>query len=432
MRQLVRTALLLAALISGGCATQPRTPVTPPAPKQVPAPKAVPAPQPKPAPAVVCPPPAPEIPPPPPPVTPNLSPTDWSSLPGWHDDKLLEAWPAWLESCAKLKTRPEWQDVCAAAEALKPADAATVRTFFETRFAPYQSRQPDGSKDGLITGYYEPLLHGSLTPSPKYSIPLYAPPADLLTIDLGSVYPELKHMRLRGRLQGNKVVPYLARADIDDGSNPLKGNELVWVDDPVEAFFLQIQGSGRVQLPDGSMMRVGYADQNGYPYRSIGRVLAERGELPLAQTSMQNIKAWGRRNPDKLPELLAQNPSYVFFRALPDNGNGPMGALGVPITGGRSIAVDARAIPLGAPVWLATTVPSSDQPLDRLVLAQDTGGAIRGNVRADFFWGFGNEAGKKAGMMKQTGKMWVLLPKDMPVPAELPGPSAAKAKMVNK
>ncbi|BBP03120.1 membrane protein [Sulfuriferula plumbiphila] len=363
---------------------------------------------------------------------PNLSPADWSSLPGWQDDNLLWAWPAWLQSCTVLKTRPEWQAVCAASEALKPVDAETVRAFFESRFALYQSRQPDGSEDGLITGYYEPLLHGSLTPSAKYSVPLYSPPADLLTIDLGSVYPELKNMRLRGRVQGNKVVPYLARADIDNGTHPLKGSELVWVDNPVEAFFLQIQGSGRIQLPDGSMMRVVYADQNGYPYRAIGRVLAERGELPLAQTSMQNIKAWGERNPDKLPELLAQNPSYVFFRELPNNGNGPMGALGVPITGGRSIAVDARAIPLGAPVWLATTLPASDQPLDRLVLAQDTGGAIRGNVRADFFWGFGNEAGKKAGMMKQTGRMWVLLPKDMPVPAELPGPSAAKAKMVSK
>lgn len=426
MRQLARTALILVALISGGCATQPKAPVT------LPVPKPVPAPQPKPAPSVVCPPPAPEVPPPTPPVTPNLSPADWSSLPGWQDDNLLWAWPAWLQSCTALKIRPEWQAVCAASEALKPTDAATVRAFFESQFALYQSRQADGSEDGLITGYYEPLLHGSLTRSAKYSVPLYSPPADLLTIDLSSVYPELKHMRLRGRLQGNKVVPYLARTDIDNGSHPLKGSELVWVDNPVEAFFLQIQGSGRVQLPDGSMMRVGYADQNGYPYRSIGRVLAERGELPLAQTSMQNIKAWGKSNPDKLPELLAQNPSYVFFRELPNNGNGPVGALGVPITGGRSIAVDARAIPLGAPVWLATTLPASDQPLDRLVLAQDTGGAIRGNVRADFFWGFGNEAGKKAGMMKQTGKMWVLLPKDMPVPTELPGPLAAKAKVVNK
>jgi Membrane-bound lytic murein transglycosylase len=171
-----------------------------------------------------------------------------------------------------------------------------------------------------------------------------------------------------------------------------------------------------VQLPDGSMMRVGYADQNGYPYRSIGRVLAERGELALNQTSMQNIKAWGSQHPDKLPELLEQNPSFVFFKELPNSDGGPLGALGVPITAGRSIAVDARAIPLGAPVWLATTEPSSNAPMNRLVLAQDTGGAIRGNVRADFFWGFGDAAGKQAGMMKQNGQMWVLLPKTMAVP----------------
>ena len=402
----VLSVLLLAML--GACVTQPTPPVIPGA---------------KPVPPIAVTPPIASI---------ALTISTWEALPGWQDDNLLDAWPAWLESCAKLKSKPEWQAVCAASEALKPTDAATVRTFFESQFALYQSRQADGSENGLITGYYEPLLHGSLTPSAKYSIPLYGPPADLLTVDLSSVYPQLKHMRLRGRLQGNKVVPYLDRADIDDGSNPLKGNELVWVDNPVEAFFLQIQGSGRIQLPDGRMIRVGYADQNGYPYRSIGRVLAERGELPLAQTSMQNIKQWGKNHSDKLPELLAQNPSYVFFRELPNNGSGPLGALGVPITGGRSIAVDARAIPLGAPVWLDTTVPSSDQPLDRLVMAQDTGGAIRGNVRADFFWGFGNEAGAIAGRMKQTGRMWVLLPKDMPVPSELPAPLAAKAKVVKK
>ena len=433
MRQLVRTALILTALLSGGCATQPKAPVVPPpVPKPAPKPKPPSPPAPKPAPAVVCPPPTPETPPPTPAVTPNLSPADWSSLPGWQNDDLLQAWPAWLESCAALKNKPEWQAVCATSDALKPADSATVRTFFENNFALYQSRQADGSEDGLVTGYYEPLLHGSLAPSAKYPIPLYRPPANLLTIDLSSVYPQLKNMRLRGRLQGNKVVPYLDRADIDDGSNPLKGDELVWVDNPVEAFFLQIQGSGRIELPDGSMMRVGYADQNGYPYRSIGRVLAQRGELPLAQTSMQNIKKWGQRHPDKLPELLAQNPSYVFFRELPSDSSGPLGALGVPITGERSIAVDARAIPLGAPVWLDTTIPSSDEPLDRLVMAQDTGGAIRGNVRADFFWGFGNEAGNIAGRMKQTGRMWVLLPKDMTVSGELPGPSASKAKVVKK
>ena len=366
---------------------------------------------------VLCP--VPQITPPPPvaTVTPNLRAADWSALPGWNSDQLLTAWHSWLLSCTALQGKPDWQAVCAAAANLQPTSNAEVRTFFQTWFNVYQSLQPDGSTQGLVTGYYEPLLQGSLTPSAAYPIPLYAAPNDLLTVDLSSVYPELKYMRLRGRLSGHKVVPYYSRAEIDGAQHPLAGNELVWVDDPVEAFFLQIQGSGRVQLPDGSMMQVGYADQNGYPYRAIGRVLVERGELSLAQASMQNIKAWGRNNPAKLPELLAQNPSFVFFKQLP-NGIGPLGALGVPIIGGRSIAVDARAIPLGAPVWLATTEPLSDVAMNRLVLAQDTGGAIHGNVRADFFFGFGDAAGKQAGKMKQQGQMWVLLPKTMPVVIE--------------
>ena len=416
MRHFVRTAFVLTALLLGGCATQPQPlpPVTP-----------------KPLPPVVTPTP-PVTPPPIPTVSPNLSAADWRTLPGWQDDNLLAAWPAWLQSCSTLKNRPEWREACAAAINLNPTDATAVRMYFQDNFSLYQSLQADGAVNGLVTGYYEPLLHGSRTPSTKYNVPLYGVPPDLLTIDLASVYPELKNMRLRGRLQGTKVVPYLSRNEIDTGNEPLKGNELVWVDNPVEAFFLQIQGSGRVRLPDGSLMRVGYADQNGYPYRSIGRVLADRGELPLAQTSMQNIKAWGQKNPAKLPELLSQNPSFVFFRELPASDNGPLGALGVPLTGERSIAVDARAIPLGAPVWLATTVPFSNQPLNRLVMAQDTGGAIRGNVRADYFWGFGDAAGKKAGSMKQQGQMWVMLPIGMAVPTVLATPMASSAKIVKK
>lgn len=413
MRQLIRTALLLTAIFTGGCATQPK-----PAPVK-PKPAAAVS-QTKPcapcAPCASC----PTIPPeaPAPVVAPNLSAAEWADLPGWQEDDLLAAWPAWLQSCSALKSRSEWQPACTAAENLNPADTETVRAYFESGFSLYQSLQADGGEEGLVTGYYEPLLRGSRMRTAQYAVPLYRTPSNMLTVELSSVYPQLKNMRLRGRIQGNKVVPYLSRAEIDGSTQPLRGNELVWVDNPVEAFFLQIQGSGRVMLNGGGMMRVGYADQNGHPYRSIGRVLAERGEMRLEQTSMQNIKAWARKNPDKLPELLAQNPSYVFFRTLPGNSSGPLGALGVPITGERSIAVDRRAIPLGAPVWLATTIPFSDQPLTRLVMAQDTGGAIRGNVRADYFWGFGDEAGKKAGSMKQQGRMWVLLPKGMPVPGE--------------
>jgi len=274
----------------------------------------------------------------------------------------------------------------------------------------------DGGSDGLITGYYEPLLTGSRVPSKRYRHPLFGAPEDLLTVDLGALYPELKNMRLRGRLQGNRVVPYYSRAEIDSGVTALKGGELLWVDDAVELFFLQIQGSGRVRLENGEMVRIGYADQNGYPYKSIGKALVERGDLPLEKASMQGIKDWGKQNPGKLHDLLNLNASYVFFREMPNSGGGPLGAQGVPLSAGRSIAVDPRNIPLGAPVFLATTWPGSDKPLQRLMVAQDTGGAIRGAVRADFFWGFGKEAGKEAGSMKQSGKMWVLLPKGLPPP----------------
>ena len=181
----------------------------------------------------------------------------------------------------------------------------------------------------------------------------------------------------------------------------------------MELFFLQVQGSGRIKLPDGSLARVNYADQNGHPYQSIGRLLVERGELKLEEASMQGIQAWARANPAKLSGLLNSNPSYVFFREVANSHDGPIGALGIPLSPERSLAVDPRSVPLGAPVFLATTRPNSSQPLNRLMLAQDTGGAIKGAVRADLFWGFGRDAGEQAGRMKQSGRMWVLLPSEL-------------------
>jgi len=301
------------------------------------------------------------------------------------------------------------------AERLGTPDLARARAFFERHFQPWQLIQAEGGVDGLVTGYYEPLLRGSRTPSPVYRFPLYGPPDDLIVVDLASLYPELKSLRLRGRLQGNRVVPYHTRGDIEAGRAPLSGKEVAWVDDPVELFFLQVQGSGRLLLENGETLRVGYAEQNGHPYRSIGRWLVDNGEMNLDRASMQGIKEWVRRNPERLSELLNVNPSYVFFRVLPGQTGGPIGSLGVPLTSERSVAVDPRAMPLGAPVWLATTRPNSVEPLNRLMLAQDTGSAIRGNVRADFFWGFGDEAGRLAGAMKQRGRMWVLLPRDYPL-----------------
>lgn len=264
----------------------------------------------------------------------------------------------------------------------------------------------------MVTGYYEPLIQGSRSRDANNTTPVLGVPDDMLTIDLGEVFPDLKYRRLRGRLEGNRVVPYWDRAEIMAKESKWQGKTLLWVQDPVEFFFLQVQGSGRVQLPDGKRVRIGYADQNGHPYRSIGKVLVERGAMKLEEASMQGIQAWARANPELLPELLNTNPSYVFFRELPNTEAGPIGALGVPLTAERSIAVDPRHIPLGAPVYLVTTRPSSPVALNRLMMAQDTGGAIKGGVRADFFWGFGKEAGELAGRMKQRGQMWVLLPRE--------------------
>ena len=315
-----------------------------------------------------------------------------------------------------MRFQTPWQSTCSEAVRItEPTDAA-VRQFFETNFVPYRVASGDGAAQGLVTGYYEPLLRGSRAKGSPFVHPLYAPPDDLLVIDLAAINPDLKNMRLRGRLDGRRVVPYYSRAEIDGGIAPVAGKEIVWVDDPIEAFFLQVQGSGRVKLENGELLRVSYADQNGHPYHSIGRWLVDQGELPLSDASMQGIQNWARSNPQRLSELLNQNPSYVFFRELPNADGGPPGAQGVPLTPERSIAVDPRFIPLGAPVWLATTRPNSIVPLERLVVAQDTGGAIRGAVRADFFWGFGPDAGREAGRMRQQGRMWVLLPKGYPLP----------------
>jgi membrane-bound lytic murein transglycosylase A len=348
----------------------------------------------------------------------------FADIPGWADDTLSEAWPAFALGCRALVAQPTtaaiWRGVCATGDAVDARDAAAVRAFFEQHFNPYQVLDRDGGDVGLVTGYYEPLLNGSRAPSTAYRYPLYAPPDDLLTIELADLFPELKDKRVRGRLEGKRVVPYWSRADIDAGKAALAGKALVYVDDAIEAFFVQIEGSGRVRLAEGGTMRVGYADQNGQPYRSIGRLLVERGELSLEQASMQGIKQWGRQHPDRLRALLAENPSYVFFRELVADANatidGPPGTLGVPLLARRAIAVDPRFIPLGAPVFLATTLPGSTRPLNRLTLAQDTGGAIRGVLRADFFWGFGNDAAREAGRMRQDGRMWLLWPKDAPLP----------------
>src|SRR5690606_28191731 len=343
-------------------------------------------------------------------------------------------WKAFINNCKGLmrpvsgsltlpaRAAPRvWQPVCAAAQQAgftDEAGAAQVRGFLEAHLQPWRLADAAGKPaKNTVTGYYEPLIRASRERSGPYQWPLYAPPPDLLTVDLGSVYPELAGKRVRGKLQGNRVVPYDTRAQISsaDKQPPV----IVWADDPVAASSLQIKGSGRAQLDDGSMIRLAYADHNGRPYASIGKWLAEKGEMTLAQTSMQNIRAWAQRNPGRVQEMLNANPAVVFFReeAVVDPELGPKGAYGIPLAPQRSIAVDAGFVPLGAPVYLSTTWPASERPLQRLVFAQDTGTAIKGAARADFYWGFGEEAGAQAGRMKQRGQMWLLWPKQAGEPS---------------
>lgn len=355
-------------------------------------------------------PPPPEPPVIPPPIQPLQSVT-WQDVPGWQGEDLRPALEAFLISSSSLKRDPQWQAVCSEALTVDVSDEGAVRRFFENRFIPHRVNNSDGTDLGVITGYYVPDLQGSRTPDANYRYPVLAVPDDLLIVDLGALYPDLKGRRLRGRLEGRKVVPYWSRAEIDTGRAPTEGKELFWVKDPVDLFFLHIQGSGRISTEDGERVMVNYADQNGHPYRSIGRLLLESGAMTRDQMSAQNIKAWGRRNPDKVMQLLGENPSYVFFRSAEQDLTSPPGAMGYPLTPERSLAVDPSTIPLGAPVFIATTWPNTPTPLQRLMVAQDTGGAIKGAVRADFFWGLGNEAGAKAGRMKQEGRLWVLLPK---------------------
>lgn len=354
-------------------------------------------------------------------------PVSWSSLEGWENETLADAWPAFEQSCRVLEKQDEqWQQICLEARLLGEANEATRRAFIQARFIPHRVRPEPDNRDGLITGYYEPLLEGSRARTDRFRYAIYGRPDDLLVIDLGDVYPDLEGKRLRGRLNGNRVVPYYSRKQIHNGGNPLKGRELLWVDDAVALFFLHIQGSGVVRLRDGSLVGVGYADQNGHPYKAIGAALIRQEEIPREEVSLQSIRDWLRNNPDKAETLMNSNPSFVFFDLREDVKQGPLGSLGVPLTSERSIAVDRSYISLGLPVWLQTTLPeiqtdtepgknqdgeAKQQSFRRLVFAQDTGGAISGAVRADLFWGRGHKAEEFAGRMRQPGRMFVLLPR---------------------
>ena len=338
-------------------------------------------------------------------------PIEWSSLQNWSSDSQSDMWDGFLKSCQKLKHEP-WQGVCVLAKSSGDLNDAEAREFFEAHFDVRPVYAEGGVTEGLITGYYEPLLKGSWERSEEFRYPLYGVPKDLLIVDLGRIYPQLKNLRLRGKLIGNKVVPYYDRAQLDDDQDLLQGTEILWVNSLVDVFFLHVQGSGQIQLNDGATVGVGYAGQNGHPYQSIGKVLIQMGELEREDVTLFTIKDWLKSNPTRLNEVLAKNPSYIFFELRDAEVDGPVGSLNVTLTPRRSIAVDRNVIPLGAPVWLQTTLPNEQQsPLNQLMLAQDTGGAIKGHVRADVFWGRGDEAEKMAGLMKQQGELFVLLPK---------------------
>ncbi|MGM9491863.1 murein transglycosylase A [Ideonella sp. YS5] len=326
-------------------------------------------------------------------------PAGFEELPGWGQDRVSELWPALRLSCAAggAAAATPWASVCAQARQFFPADDAQARQWLEQRLKVYRLESLQGDAAGLMTGYFEPLVEASRRPTKSKRVPLYGPPADLA-----------------------QRKPYWTRQELDtlpSAQAGLKGREIAWVEDPMDALLLQIQGSGRLRMTeaDGStrLIRLAFAAHNDQPYRSVGRWLIDQGELGATEANWPAIKDWARRNPRRINEALWQNPRTVFFREepLPDPALGPKGAQGVPLTPGRSIAVDPLAIPYGTPVWLDTTEPLSARPLQRLVVAQDTGSAIVGAVRGDYFWGWGDEAEAQAGRMKQPLRAWVLWPR---------------------
>ncbi|WP_271407759.1 murein transglycosylase A [Pseudomonas sp. Q1-7] len=340
----------------------------------------------------------------------------WEELPASSDDDVIAGFAAWRSACARLAKDPVWAATCASA-AQVPQDPAAIRAWLRAQLDVYSLRNARNSPEGLITGYYEPVYAGSLGRSERAQVPVYGVPDDLIVVALDGLYPELKGKRLRGRLEGRVLKPY------DDGAsiraNGVKAPVLAWLTDPMDLQFLQIQGSGRIQLDSGRQLRIGYADQNGHPYRPVGRWLVEQGQLKQEDVSMGAIRDWASANPQRVPELLASNPSFVFFSLNPDSNEGPRGSLNVPLTAGYSVAIDRKVIPLGSLLWLSTTRPDGS-PVIRPVAAQDTGGAIAGEVRADLFWGTGAAAGELAGNMKQQGRVWLLWPKGIALPNATP------------
>ncbi len=350
----------------------------------------------------------------------------YDEVPGWYDADLAGFLPVFLRSCEALINKPpskpmgthkalgtvaDWIAVCREASAQQGANHNVLRYFFESRLRPYLVGQ-DKDPIGLFTGYYEAQLNGSWQAGGAYNVPIYARPDDIISIDLGSFRPEMSGETLAGYIQGNKLVPYPARADIVDGALIGKQLEIMWVDSQIDAFFLHIQGSGRVRMTDDSIVRLAYAGRNGQRYVAVGRELIGAGIIPQEQMSMQAIRGWMEANPVGAMALMNTNPSFVFFRVSDEMD--AVGAQGIPLTPGRSLAVDDDFIPYGLPMWLDITDPrdpTHETPLRRMVVPQDTGSAIKGPVRGDLFWGFGREAAAAAGVMKEAGSYYLFLPR---------------------
>ena len=364
----------------------------------------------------------------PPPPTLSLSPVPYSALPGWRAGTQADLIPALRLSCESwLKRSPAaraggtvggltagaFHAPCRALANSGPGDHAAMRSAVERWFAPYAVSDAAAEKDnalGLFTGYYEPEIRGDLRKSSGFTVPVFARPSDLVSVNLGLFDPSLKGRTIAGRVQKGRLAPYPERRRIEAGALGQAATPLFWAADPVDAFFLHIQGSGRVRLPDGRILRVGFDGHNGRPYTAIGGVLAKRGALTREKVSMQSIRAWLAANPAEAQGVMNENARYVFFRRL--TGPGPIGAAGLKLTPGRSLAVDRALIPLGVPVWLATDdALDATRPYRRLMMAQDTGGAIKGPVRGDIFFGAGADAAARAGRMNRRGRYFLLLPR---------------------
>ena len=334
----------------------------------------------------------------------KLIPMSFDTLPGWSADGHGAALKPFWRSCQKILKKPyqawfgqkqfgrigSWQQVCRKLDRQRFNEKNYGRLFFEEMFRPYLiSGLPSGNSEGIFTGYYEPEISGAYHRGGKYQTPLYARPDDLK----------------------RSSSPYLSRWQIDGGALKNRAKPIVWIADPVDAFFLHIQGSGRIRLPNNKVLRVGFAGHNGHPYTAIGRVLIGRGAIERKAVSMQSIRAWLSAHPKQAPEVMQKNARYVFFRRL--TGAGPIGAQGVALTPGRSLAVDPKFIVYGTPIWLNTKDPLAEKkPLQRLLIAQDTGGAIKGVVRGDIFFGHGKTAAQNAGHMNRVGEYYVLIPRD--------------------